>query len=191
MEIFDNMDAIMESIGLFAPLFACFIMFIDAIFPILPYALIIPFLIHYFGLVFGLIMAWVLVCFGCYVSFKFSRKHFKIIIDNKFMKRYEKTVKKWTKIINDVPFEHLVMLLAVPFTPAFLMNIVAGVSGMKNRKFIVAIMVGKVFLIAFWGYVALSLMDSVNNPTNVLFVIILVGFAFVVSKVVRKRFGIE
>ena len=51
------------------------------------------------------------------------------------------------------------MILTLPFTPSFLINILGGLSGMSKEKFIIAVLIGKLFEIIFWGYIGMSLID--------------------------------
>ena len=51
----------------------------------------------------------------------------------------EKQGKRLNKLMvafDKLKFEQLTLLIANPFTPAFMINIVAGLSSMKKRKFI-------------------------------------------------------
>ena len=45
-------------------------------------------------------------------------------------------------------------------------NIVAGLSSMRKDKFIVAILISKVFLVLFWGFVGTTFIDSFQNPID-------------------------
>ena len=94
-------------------------------------------------------------------------------------------------IINKLKLEELVLILAIPFTPAFLVNIVAGLSSMKKEKFIIAIIISKIFLVYFWGFVGTTILESLTNPIKILQVLALSIIAFIISKIVNKKFNIE
>ena len=88
---------------------------------------------------------------------------------------------------DNLKFEQLTLLIANPFTPAFMINIVAGLSSMKKRKFISSILIGKIFLVIFWGFIGTSLIDSLKDPFKILYVVVLSVLAYIVSKIINKN----
>ena len=94
-------------------------------------------------------------------------------------------------IFDRLTFPQLVVLIAVPFTPAFAVNIVAGLSKVSFKKFLGAILIGKIFLITFWGYIGTSLIDSVKDPIILLKIGIMLLVAYLVSKFISKRYKID
>ena len=51
--------------------------------------------------------------------------------------------------------------------------------------------IGKIFLVYFWGFVGVSLIESIKNPIYLVRVGILLAIAYVISKIVSKKFKIE
>ena len=74
----------------------------------------------------------------------------------------------------------------MPFTPAFLVNIAAGLSKIETKKFILAILIGKIFMVYFWGFIGVSLIESLKNPFILLKVLILLIIAYIVSLFAKK-----
>ncbi len=181
----------LENIGILAPIIASILMVIESIIPILPLALFITINFYYLGPLHGFIYSWILTCLGCFISFMIFRNKVKFWFDNKYIKKNEGKLIKWMLVVNNLKFEQLVLLIAIPFTPAFLINIVAGVSSMSKKKFVVAILIGKIFLVYFWGFVGTSMIESFKNPTKLLQIIVLSLAAFIISKLINKKFGIE
>ena len=83
------------------------------------------------------------------------------------------------------------MIIAIPFTPAFLVNIVAGISKMNIKKFLPAIAIGKISLVLFWGIIGTSLLESIKNPLIIIKVIFLIVIAYLISRVVNKKFNLD
>ena len=52
-------------------------------------------------------------------------------------------------------------------------------------------MIGKIFLIIFWGFIGTSLINSFKNPINLVYIIVLLIICFIISKLVSKREGLE
>ena len=79
----------------------------------------------------------------------------------------------------------------MPFTPAFLVNIAAGISKISIKKFLPAIMIGKISLVLFWGLVGTNILNAFKDPISLLKVIILIGITLIITKIVNKKFNIN
>ena len=79
---------------------------------------------------------------------------------------------------NNISVTELAIIIAIPFTPAFLVNIAAGLSDMSKKKFIISLLIGKIGLVYFWGYIGTSIVESFKNPIILvkIFVILLVTY---------------
>ncbi len=181
-----NFISNIESMGVFL---TCILIMLDSIIPPLPLALFITILFALYGSFFGFIISWVSTIIGCVISFYLFRTIFKEMVDKRIRKY--KFANKLLKIVDKISFSNLVLLIAIPFTPAFAINIVAGVSEMNIKKFLPAIILGKIFLVIFWGYIATSLLESIKNPIILLKVAIMLICAFIISKIVNKKFKLD
>ena len=94
-------------------------------------------------------------------------------------------------MIKRVSFPELVTIIAIPFTPAFLINIAAGMAKMPTKKFILAIMIGKISLVLFWGFIGTSLIESLKNPIIMFKIAIIVLISYIISYLVNKKFNIN
>lgn len=95
------------------------------------------------------------------------------------------------KIIDKMKFEQLATILALPFTPAFAVNIAASLSKMKYSKYLKALIIGKAIMVYFWGFVGTTLIESLKNPKALIKIIILMLLSFIVSKIVNKILKID
>lgn len=195
MELLKEIDiyitTLLDNIGFLAPIIASILITIESILPIMPLAVFITVNFSYFGTIIGFLISWILTCTGCYISFMIFRKKVKLWFDSKIIKKNEGKLTKLMIIVNNLRLEQLVLLLAIPFTPAFIINIVAGVSSMSKKKFILAILIGKIFLVFFWGYIGTTFLESLTKPKKFIQIFILCLLAFIISKLVNKKFNIE
>ena len=195
MEILNSINvfivALLAKMGVFAPILACSLILIESMLPILPLAIFITINFYYMGALVGFIISWILTCIGCYISFKLCRNVLKKHFDNMMDKKEHKKLKKMMKVIDDLTLDQLVILIAIPFTPAFLVNIAAGLSNMYKKKFITSIIIGKIFLVYFWGFVGTSLIESLKEPLILLKILVLILIAFILSRIVNKKYHIE
>ena len=93
--------------------------------------------------------------------------------------------------IDKIKYSLLVILIAIPFTPAFLINISAALSKMSFKKFATAILIGKVSLVFFWGFIATSLVESLRNPKILIVILIMLSISYLLSKIAMKKLEIE
>ena len=175
-----------NSSSFLGPVFACFLIFIESIIPVLPLFVFITVIFLKYGAIFGFILSWLFTILGCMSSY-FLVKY----LANKFFKLDGPKLKKIISMIKRVSFPELVTIIAIPFTPAFLINIAAGMAKMPTKKFILAIMIGKISLVLFWGFIGTSLVDSLNNPIIMLKIVIIVLSAYIISFIVNKKFNIN
>lgn len=168
--------------------FGVLLILIESVIPALPLGVFVALNINAFGLIFGIFISWLATCIGCYTSFiLFS------FISRKFIKeKLEKPkIKKMVNGMKKMDFSNLVVIIALPFTPAFLVNIVAGIVGISKRKFLIALLLGKIFMITFWGCIGKSLLESITDIKTIIIVSLLILVAYLISKFVSKKMKIE
>ncbi len=175
-----------NSSSFLGPVLACFLIFIESIIPVLPLFVFITVIFLKYGAIFGFILSWLFTVLGCLSSY-FLVKY----LANKFFKLDGPKLKKIISTIKKVTFPELVTIIAIPFTPAFLINIAAGMAKMPTKKFVLAIMIGKISLVLFWGFIGTSLVDSLKNPIIMLKIVIIVLIAYIISFLVNKKFNIN
>lgn len=176
-------------IDTWGPFIGIIVIILESIIPIIPLAAFIVLNIHIYGPVLGYIISWGATVVGCMFSFILFRKYFHNYVNKKLgkKKQYQKLI-KW---ISKVKFSYLVLVIAMPFTPAFAVNISAGLSDITKKKFFFALLVGKPFMIYFWGYVGHNLIEMLTNPRAFLDVAGLLLGAYLLSVIVDKKLKIK
>jgi uncharacterized membrane protein YdjX (TVP38/TMEM64 family) len=175
-------------LGIAGPLFGCFLIILESIIPMLPLCVFITLNCMAFGYIIGFLISWLCTCLGCLLSFSVFDKGIKNWFDKKI--RVKDSVNKIMKVIEKCNASQLAMIVAVPFTPAFLVNIAAGLSKMDVKKFMTGIFIGKFFMVYFWAFIGTNLIQSLRNPIIMVRVICMVIIAYVLSKVVTKKFNL-
>lgn len=171
---------IMSSLGIFS---GFILVILESIIPILPLGVIVALNIMTFGSVLGFIVSLVATITGCTLSFIICRK-----LREKFDKKYGKNemVQKFKKYLNKISYSNLVLILALPFTPAFAVNIGAGLSEIDTKKYFSALMIGKIPMVYFWGFIGKSFLESMKDPYTIAQIIVMLILAYLVSKVINK-----
>ena len=172
-------------------LFGFLLVFLECFIPALPLSLFVTLNINAFGFFIGILISWIATCLGsilCYSFFSFIKGKFtEKFLSRKMIKRLKKAIDRFEKIT----FTELVLLITLPFTPSFLVNIVSGLSGVSREKFILSILIGKVFMVVFWGYIGKSLIDSLTDFKSIIYIAIALLIAYILSKIVSHRMEIE
>ena len=171
--------------------FGFILVFLECFIPALPLSVFVTLNVKAFGLFLGTFISWIATSLGsflCFSLFSFlGEKISEKFLNRKMIKKINKAIKKFKKIT----FSELVLLITLPFTPSFLVNIVSGLSGMSKEKFMLAILIGKVFMIIFWGYLGKSLLDSLTDINSLIYIVVALVIAYVISKIVSRRMNIE
>ena len=191
--ILNNIDVFINEVllglGIYGPILGCILIVIESILPFLPLCVFITILFISYGPIFGFILSWIFTLVGCNLSYFLSKKFLKNQFNKKF-KKYDK-IAKITKIIENLTFEQLALIVAIPFTPAFLVNIASGITETPYKKYFWAMFIGKIFMVYFWGFVGLTFMECLQNPISFIKILILLLIAFVLSKIINKKFKLE
>lgn len=172
-------------------LFGFFIVYIECLIPVLPLSVFIALNVNAFGFFIGVLISWISTCLGC-VSCYYLYVFLGDKLTKKFMtkKTYNKIKDKIDKF-RDIKFSQLVLVITVPFTPSFLINLLAGLSKMDKEKFFLGLLVGKIFTIIFWGYIGKTLIESLTDVKALIYIGVTLVVAYIISKIVTKKFGIE
>lgn len=193
MEIFETInqfiDNLINVLGSAGAILGCLFILVESILPVLPLSVFITLNFMTFGNLLGFIISWICTIMGCMLSFYIFKNGLSIRLYNKF-KNNKKLVKVMSSI-EKMSFRKLVVLIAIPFTPAFLVNIAAGISRIDTKKFFWAIVIGKISLVYFWGYIGVSLIDSISNPIILVKVFSIVILMYAISFVFSKKTNVR
>lgn len=172
-------------------LFGMLLIMIESFIPVLPLSVFIALNTHTFGLLPGIVMSWVSTCIGCYISYLIFYYVSNNIIYKYLSKKTRNKIDKAVDKFQNISLANLTVIITLPFTPAFLINILAGVSGMSKKKYIVALLIGKIFMVSFWGYIGKSFVESMTDISAIIVMSIMIIIAYALSKLIGKNANIE
>jgi uncharacterized membrane protein YdjX (TVP38/TMEM64 family) len=185
-------EAVLTNLGIWGALISCLLITVESILPILPLCVFVTLLFYTFGNIIGFFISWLCTCLGCYFSFLLFRSKVKDWFEKKLVNgKIKRQIERIRAYIDNISISSLAVLVAIPFTPAFAINIAAGLSNMKPKKFITAILIGKIFMVYFWGYIGTTLIESLTHPIYFLRILVLVVLAYIVSKIANKWFKLD
>ncbi len=172
-------------------LFGMLLIMIESFIPALPLSVFIALNTHTFGLLPGILISWISTCIGCYISYLIFYYVSNNIIYKYLSKKVRNKIDKAIDKFQSISLANLTVIITLPFTPAFLINILAGVSGMSKKKYIVALLIGKIFMVSFWGYIGKSFVESMTDISSIIVMSIMIIIAYALSKLIGKNANIE
>lgn len=193
MEVLEALNELINNLlnllGSWGALLGCVFILFESIIPMLPLSLFITLNFMTFGSIIGFIISWIFTVLGCMMSYYL----FKSAVSEKRLSKFKEnnTLKKVINVIENMNFTSLVTLIAIPFTPAFAVNIAAGICRVPKKKFLLALMLGKISLVYFWGFVGVGLIESLKNPSKLMGVVILIVIVYIISYILSKKLKIK
>ena len=188
-EIITNaVDVITNIMSHFGFMSGVLLIILESMIPVLPLGVFVALNVITFGKVAGFIISWVSTIIGCMLAFLISRK-----LSNKIEKKYgqNKEVKKFKKYLSKLSLSNLVILLAVPFTPAFAINIGAGLSNIDSKRYFIALLIGKIPMIYFWGFIGASFIESIKNPIILVKIVIIMLLTYILKEWVNLKLVLQ
>ena len=191
-EIIDGfVNMVVSTLIEIGPFGGIILIMLESIFPVLPLSVFITLNMVSYGSLLGFIISWVSTIIGCSISFflfryLFSEKLYKFI-KSKDNEKLENTMKR----ISHIELSNLVILMAMPFTPAFLVNIASGLSKISYKKFFISLFIGKAVMIYFWGYIGTTLLESITDIDVIIKLVLMIVVTYFISKFVQKKLKVN
>lgn len=173
------------------PISGVVLILLESIFPVLPLSVFIALNIIAFGNFFGYIISLISTIVGCLGSFFLFRSCFQKKLYHYIKKKDSISLENMMKAISGISFSNLVLLIAIPFSPAFLINIAAGLSKISKEKFFFSLLIGKSVMVYFWGYIGKSLLESLTDVTVLVRISVLLLISLMLSRIVEKKMKVR
>ena len=126
--------------------------------------------------------------FLVYLLFTFLEEK---LVSKFFNRKFVKKIVKGLEKFKNITLSQLVLIITLPFTPSFLVNILAGLARISKEKFITALLIGKVFVVIFWGYIGKSILESFTDIKSIIYIVVALVIAYIISKIVSHKMNIE
>ena len=178
---------IMQQYQSFGPLVSMLLAFLISFVPPLPTSVIIGLNGASNGLWAGFLFSWIGVMAGILTVFGLVRQlsHYEYV--QRFAER--KSIRKSLEWIEKNGFIYLFMLSLLPFGPFTMMHIAAGLSGIRFRSFLAATALGRGIMIFTVSYIGSDLTSYLDNPWQLMPVILFIGLGFLIARKMGSWFG--
>jgi uncharacterized membrane protein YdjX (TVP38/TMEM64 family) len=167
------------------PFFGLLLPFIESFLPFLPLFAFVLANAGAYGLWYGFLLSWVGTVVGSYAVFIITRKYGRNRLLNFLTKSAR--IQKLIKWVERNGFGPLFLFICFPFTPSALVNLVAGLSDMKKKNYLLTLMAGKfvmIFMISFIGY---DIKALISNPIRTAIVVVVIFILWIIGKQLEHR----
>ncbi|RAI80368.1 TVP38/TMEM64 family protein [Macrococcoides goetzii] len=170
-----------ESFGI---IIAFLLPFIEAFLPILPIALFAVVNVNTYGLVLGFIITWLGAFCGAYFVFLLVRKYGQ----HKFLRHLNKHphTLKLIRRIDEKGVMPLFILLCFPFTPSSVINVVAGLSTISLKQYLIAVLSGKAVMLFILSFIGNDIYSFVREPKKSIIVAIALFILWMIGKLIER-----
>lgn len=183
----DNIIELSKHYRALGPLVGLFFPFIESFLPFLPLFVFVVANASAYGLWLGFLLSWAGTSAGSYAVFLLIRKYGH----NRLLRFLTKSVRvqKLIKWVDRNGFGPLFLFICFPFTPSALVNLVAGLSGMKKTHYLFTLLAGKLVMIFTVSYIGSDLKALLTQPIRTIIVAIIVILLWVIGKRLEHRFN--
>lgn len=193
LDFFNNLNNILNdfllNLGIFAPILSTILIVLEGVLAFLPLVVFVTINILTLGTVLGSAISCIATVIGSFITFLLCRKGFSQIF-RKFINSKE-GIKHFMEKIDKLKFNQLVVIMSIPFAPSFFINVGAGLSKIPAKKYLYALLVGRLFSIIYLGYLGVNLVDALKNPIIIIKVLLLTLAAYILGKIINKKFDID
>ena len=167
------------------------IILLESFIPVLPLGAFVTLNVNAFGFFLGILLSWTATVTGSFLTYLLfyyiSNKLIYKILSQKTKNKVIDKISNFKKI----KMTNLVLLITVPFSPSCFINLLAGISGISKEKYLVSLIIGKALMITFWGYIGKSFIESLTNIKAIIFILIKLLNAYIITKNISKKLKIE
>ncbi|CAM5597786.1 TVP38/TMEM64 family membrane protein OS=Lysinibacillus sphaericus OX=1421 GN=LS41612_19405 PE=3 SV=1 [Lysinibacillus sphaericus] len=159
--------------------------FLEAFLPFLPLVVFVVANASAFGLWIGFLLSWLGSVAGSYAVFLLVR-HFGKHPKPRFVTGSKK-VQKFIKWVDMNGISPLFVLLCFPFTPSVIVNIVAGLSHIHKKYYLIVLLAGKFVMIFGMSVLGYDLKSLITSPVRLISAGVAIVLLWWIGKLMEKR----
>ncbi|MED2973653.1 TVP38/TMEM64 family protein [Fictibacillus sp. B-59209] len=158
---------------------------LEAIIPVLPLFIIVAGNAAAYGFWMGALFSWLGAVIGSLIVFFLVRK----LGQQRFLHFITKhhKIEKLLGWMERRGFGTLFLIYCFPFTPSALINVIAGLSRINQKTFILSVSLGKLVMIAIISFIGYDFLDVIKNPLKLGLTVFGILVLWLGGKVVESR----
>lgn len=183
----ENLKSWMNEYRSLGPLASMFLPFLKSFIPPLPTIVILGVNAAVYGLWIGFLYSWIGITAGSLTAFWLVRK----LSEHRLLTRLVNspkvdTTRRW---IRNNGFNYVFLLSLFPVGPFTLLNVAAGLSGIRFRSFLIAIIFGRGIMVFAVSFIGADWSLYLENPWYLLLIVFFVFVCFVCSRSIEAWFS--
>ncbi|UZJ77471.1 TVP38/TMEM64 family protein [Fictibacillus sp. KU28468] len=158
---------------------------LEAIIPVLPLFIIVAGNAAAYGFWLGALFSWLGAVIGSIIVFFLVRK----LGQQRFLHFITKhhKIEKLLGWMERRGFGTLFLIYCFPFTPSALINVIAGLSRINQKTFVLSVALGKLVMIAIISFIGYDFLDVIKNPLKLGLTVFGILVLWLGGKVVESR----
>jgi uncharacterized membrane protein YdjX (TVP38/TMEM64 family) len=140
-----------------------------------------------YGLWLGFLYSWIGLVAGCVTTFLIIRK----IAAHPYLQQWARRPKvaKSMTWVRQSGFSYVFLLSLFPVGPFVVINMAAGLAGMRLRSYLIALCAGKAIMVFAVSYIGNDVDRFIRNPWEIIYVLLFIGFSLWCVKAIEARFA--
>ncbi|OMD38628.1 TVP38/TMEM64 family protein [Paenibacillus odorifer] len=183
----DNLRHLLEQYRSFGPFPGIALTFMKSFIPPLPTIAIVGLNGAVYGLWLGFLYSWLGLVAGCVTTFWSIRK----VASHRYLRKWAERPKvaKSMTWVRQSGFSYVFLLSIFPVGPFVVINMAAGLAGMRFRSYLLALTVGKAIMVFAVSYIGNDLERFIRQPWEIIYVLVFIGLSLWGVKAIEARFA--
>ncbi|WP_445667681.1 TVP38/TMEM64 family protein [Paenibacillus sp. FSL H7-0714] len=183
----DNLRHLLEQYRSFGPFPGIALTFLKSFIPPLPTIAIVGLNGAVYGLWLGFLYSWIGLVAGCVTTFWIIRK----VASHRYLRKWAERPKvaKSMTWVRQSGFSYVFLLSIFPVGPFVVINMAAGLAGMRFRSYLLALTVGKAIMVFAVSYIGNDLERFIRQPWEIIYVLVFIGLSLWGVKAIETRFA--
>lgn len=183
----ENLRQLLEQYRSFGPFPGIALTFMKSFIPPLPTIAIVGLNGAVYGLWLGFLYSWIGLVAGCVTTFLIIRK----IASHRLLHRWAQRPKvaKSMTWVRQSGFSYVFLLSIFPVGPFVVINMAAGLAGMRFRSYLLALCAGKAIMVFAVSYIGNDLERFIQRPGEVIYVLLFIGLSLWGVRAIEARFA--
>lgn len=183
----DRLRMLLEQYRSLGPLPGVGLTFMKSFVPPLPTIAIVGLNGAVYGLWLGFLYSWIGLVAGCTATFLIIRA----IAGHPYLARWARRPKvaKAMTWVRQSGFSYVFLLSLFPVGPFVVINMAAGLAGMKLRSFLIALCAGKAIMVFAVSYIGNDVERFIRHPAELIYVLLFIGVSLWGVKAIEAGFA--
>lgn len=176
----EGIQSIFEQFEQFGILAGFLLVILEAFLPVLPLFAIVILNINSYGFLVGFTMSYSATVIGSFLVFLTVRFLFRNSAQRYIHKR--ENLERLLRFVDERGFTFAFIMLALPFTPTSVVNVIAALSNMRSEVYLLILVAAKLIMIGSMALVGYDITEFFNSPVRLVVSLLLLALLYFFSK---------